>query len=225
MQKSTFNISTQKRILRTKQKLRGLRRRKSEIDKWIDNSLDIDLDHLTNRQVYYQKIYVYPWANLFCNKQPPTGYRNQIASGLLDIYFNWQTELEKLNQPYYLKIWLNYPRFMNSQVVAAIGDKIKHYNNIFSLADKSTSFPIDKFEMVTDNINKLTWTPFLDEELFFESEFDTIKENYANEDDYHNNQKIIKRVRENHDRKEVIKNGEDTDILYFKTQGLVWINA
>lgn len=211
--------------MRAKQKLRGLRRRKSEIEKWIDSSLDIDLDRLTDRQVYYQKIYVYPWANLFCNKQPPTGYRNQITSGLIDIYFSWRTELEKLNQPYYLKVWLNYPRFMTSQVVAAIGDKIEYYNNIFPSADKSIQFPFDKFVTAKDKINKLNWTPFLDEDPFFESEFETPKEKYASEEDYLYDQRLIKQIRENHDRKEVIKNGEDTDILYCKTRGLTWVGA
>jgi hypothetical protein len=207
--------------LRTK-KLRGLRRRKSEIDKWTQNSLAIDLDSLNDRLVYYQKIYVYPWANLFCDKQPPTGYRNQITSGLIDIYSNWRTELDKLNQPYYLKIWLCYPRFMNSQVVAAVGDKINYYNTLFPPSDKSTQFPINQFLATKDKISKLTWTPFLDEDTYFESEYDTPKERYATEADYLYDQRLMKRIRENHDRKEIIKTETTNDICYCKTRGLVW---
>jgi hypothetical protein len=204
--------------LRTKQKLRGLHRRKSEIDKWIKSSLDLDLGTLINRQVYYKKIWVYPWSNLFCDKQPPTDYRNQITSGLIDIFINWQTELEKLNQPYYLKIWLNYPRFKNSQVVVAIGDKIDYYNNIFLPTDKSISFPHDKFASNKERISKLSWQPFLDEETYCESDFDSSKEEYENEGNYHYDQRLIKRFRENHDRKEITTD----DICYFKTRGLVW---
>jgi hypothetical protein len=211
--------------LRAKQKIRGLRKRKSQIEKWITNSLEIDIDNLINRQVYYEKIYIYPWAHPYCDKQPPTGYRNQITAGLVDIYFIWLTELKKLNQPYYLKIWLYYPRFMNSQVVAAIGDKIEYYDNIFPSVDKSISFPIDKFSMINDKINKLAWTPFLDEEPYFESEFDKEIESYSSQESYLFHQKLIKQVRINHDRKVEIKNSDGTDILYSKTEGLVWVNT
>ena len=114
---------------------------------------------------------------------------------------------------------------MNSQVVAAIGDNIEYYNNIFSSADNSTKFPVEEFVTVIDKIPQLNWTPFLDDDPFFESQFDSPKENYTSEDAYLNDQKLIKHLRENYDRREVVQNDEGTDILYCKTRGLVWLNT
>ena len=205
--------------------IRGLRRRKSNVDKWIQSSLTFDLERLKDRQVYYQKIYVYPWSNLFCSQQPPTGYRNQITSGLIDIYLKWRLELEKLGQPYYLKIWLNDPRFMDSQVVAAIGDKIEYYSNLFQPADMKVKFPSDKFIEAKDKLGALTWTPFLDEDTYFESEFSSGKENYETIDDYNFDQRLIASVRKNHDRQFKVKTGDTEDVCYCKTRGLVWCSS
>ena len=205
--------------------IRGLRRRKSNIDKWIQSSLTFDVERLKDRQVYYQKIYVYPWANLFCSKQPPTGYRNQITSGLIDIYLKWRLELEKLGQPYYLKIWLNDPRFMDSQVVAAIGEKIEYYSKLFQPADTKINFPYNKFVESENKLRTLTWTPFLDEDSYFESEFSYGKEIYKTDNDYNFDQRLIARVRGNHDRQSIIKTGDVEDICYCKTRGLVWCSS
>jgi len=152
--------------MREKQKIRGLRKREEEIDQWINNSLPLNPEHLKKYKYDNAKIYVYPWANLFCSEQPPSGYRNQITLGLIDIYMNWRTELEKLGEPYYLKIWLNYPRFMQSRVVAGIGERIQWYNNVFPPVEDDIAFPISSFTKAEEKISKLNWTPFLDEILF-----------------------------------------------------------
>ena len=200
--------------MREKQKIRGLRKRRAEIERWISNSLSLDLDRIKKYQYEYTKIYVYPWSNLFCNEQPPSDYRNQITSGLIDIYMNWRTELEKLDEPYYLKIWLSYPRFMKSQVVAGIGERIQWYNNVFPPVEEDFAFPISSFTKAEEKISKLNWTPFLDEDTFFESDVE-----------YTESQKFINRIREKHDKKIIIDGEDGEDICYTKTRGIVWCGS
>ena len=206
--------------MKDKGKLRGLRRRGREIERWRKNALQIDMDRLMYNQYNHQKIYVYPWSNLFCYKQPLKHYRSQITEGLIDIFLNWKTELEKLEQPYYLKIWLYYPHFMQSQVVAAIGSKIEHYDTLFPLAGKSVSFPIDRFAVIRDKLHSIKWQTYLEEEIVFDSDIGD-RDSYSSEKDYNQHQNFLKSIRESPDRTNTFKSSHGEDIYYCKTIGTI----
>lgn len=147
-------------------KLRGLRRRQKNIDSWIKHSLQLDIDRLKVHQRDYCKIWVYPWSKLFIRKTPPKDYRNKILNGLLDIYDSWKTQLDALNQPYYLKIWLFEPRFINSQVVCSIGDCLDFYKNTFRKSNTNDSFPLQKFEAINDRLSNYTWAQRFDDDIY-----------------------------------------------------------
>ncbi|MFZ4799724.1 MAG: hypothetical protein ACOYMA_19685 [Bacteroidia bacterium] len=204
--------------IREKQKIRGLRRRKVEFDKLIKSSLFLDLEYLNIHKYNYQKMYVFPWSNYSSNLKLPKGFRNQIAIGLIEIFNSWKKELDKMNKPYYLKIWLYYPRIINSQVVCAIGDRIEHYNNLFPIAENNSIFPIKHFQFAKHKIEKLEWKPFFDEETFYESLYH--KELYSNIEEYNTDQKELDKIRNNHDRKFVYEN----DTCYCINKGIIWCN-
>ena len=125
-------------------KIRGHKRIWKDIENWRLDNLDIDLaDYLLNcRNRCYSKIRVHPWSGLSLTKsitpQPNRKTKLKMIEGLLDIYENWKEQLDKLGQPYYLKIWFFEPRFSKSQVVCAIGDNIDFYENTFFKPDRKS---------------------------------------------------------------------------------------
>lgn len=206
-------------------KIRGLSRRRSGIEEWIQSSKMLDIHHLNEYKYDRQKIWVDPWANLFITKQPPNDYRNQITSGLIEIYFSWKKELEKLNEPYYLKIWLYQPRFMMSQVVAGIEERIGYYQNCFHHDEDTPEFPITNFAKAKSRIDLFNWTAFLDEDTVAESEYDGPIESYHSKEDYWYCQRMMRSWRKKHDNKYLASSEGNEDIYYSRTQGLVWCSS
>ena len=107
-------------------KIRGLKRKVEGIQKWIEEYLELDIEELSKHKYHYSKVYVQPWDNLTLTNseipEPKGKAKQEIINGLAKIYDSWKKELDKLNQPYYLKIWLNEPRLSKSQVVCALGE-------------------------------------------------------------------------------------------------------
>ncbi|MBE0640389.1 MAG: hypothetical protein IH599_00025, partial [Bacteroidales bacterium] len=134
-----------------KKKIRGHKRRWKEIENWRLDNLDLNLtDYLLNeRDRYYAKIRVHPWSGLSLTNsmtpEPTRKTKQKILKGLLDIYEDWKNQLDKLGQPYYLKIWLFEPRFSQSQVVCAIGNNVDFYENTFFKPEKNKVLNADNY--------------------------------------------------------------------------------
>src|SRR4051794_26854525 len=111
-------------------KIRGNRRLQKQIPKWVTDALTINKDFLSKNKYWYEKVIVHPWCDISIIKseipEPKSVTRNLIISALEEIYDNWKIQLDKLNEPYYLKIWLYEPRVSKSQVVCAIGERIEY---------------------------------------------------------------------------------------------------
>ena len=107
--------------------------------------MQIDVDRLRTWPYNYTKIRVSPWSRLsLINSEfaePKSKTRHELLKGLEKIYCAWRSELEKLGEPYYLKIWVFEPRFSESQVVCAIGDKINWYENLLWEIRSSSTIP------------------------------------------------------------------------------------
>src|SRR5690606_9522052 len=119
------------------QKIRGHNRRQKQIKNWVEETKHLNIDELFEWRREYAEILIHPWSSgssLIDSIFPePYGKTKSIMlKGLLEIYESWKIELEKLNKPYYLKIWLCEPRFSRSQIVCAIDDKIDYYENLFN---------------------------------------------------------------------------------------------
>lgn len=157
-------------------KIRGHNRRHKQLDNWRLDNLSLDLtDYLLNeRDRYYAKIRVHPWSGLSLTNSltpQPTGKTKQkMLNGLLDIYEDWKKQLDKLGQPYYLKVWLFEPRFSQSQVVCAIGNNVDFYENTFYKPDTNKTIQLDNYGSLKTKLSKLNWEYRLDEDHYDNTE-------------------------------------------------------
>ena len=117
-------------------KIRGHKRRWGQIDNWITRESVLDVEYLKQNLYWYSDIAVHPWCDISLTRsqfpEPKGQTKKRILQGLENVYDNWKMELEKLSQPYYLKVWIYEPRFSKSQVVCAIDERIEHYKNVFN---------------------------------------------------------------------------------------------
>jgi hypothetical protein len=166
----------------------------------IGNStiLSIDLkDYLLNGVTdIILKIRVHPWSGISITRseipQPTGKTKRKILSGLVDIYNNWKEQLNKLGQPYYLKIWLFEPRFSHSQVVCAIGDSIGFYKNSFFKPDNEKELVLQNYGPSL-GLNKLTWDYHLDEDHYDNCEIGEPGQ-YASRQDFEETERWFNRI-------------------------------
>lgn len=155
----------------------------------------------------------------------PTGKTKQkILNGLLDIYEDWKTKLDKLGQPYYLKVWLFEPRFSQSQIVCAIGDNVDFYENTFYKPDTNKNI-LDNYGSLKTRISKLNWDYRLDEDDYYNTEVGE-PEIYASRQDWEDKKKwfdkLLKKPHRTYKFKEPI--GETTESYSFK-RGDIWLGG
>ncbi|MEQ9167267.1 MAG: hypothetical protein RLO12_13500 [Fulvivirga sp.] len=210
-------------------KIRGHKRRWSDIDQWVENQKNLDLDYLKKYKRDYSKIRVHPWSGIsLTNSQTPEPNgqtKTKILSGLIEIYDSWKKELDKLDESYYLKIWLFEPRFANSQVVCAIGDYLDFYENTFYKPDDWKKLNPENYGPLKNEIESFNWEFRLDEDHFDNSEPGDPKL-YATLADYEEEkrwfEKMMKKPHRTTEFKEPI--GEATESYSFK-KGIVWLGG
>jgi len=212
-------------------KIRGHKRRQKQIDNWRLDNLSLDLtDYLLNqRDRYYAKIRVHPWSGLSLTNSvtpEPTGKTKQkILNGLLDIYEDWKKQLDKLGQPYYLKVWLFEPRFSQSQVVCAMGDNIDFYENTFYKPHTNKTIQLDNYGSLKTKLSKLNWDYRLDEDHYDNTEVGE-PEIYASRQDYEETKtwfdKLLKKPHRTNKFNEPI--GDTTESYSFK-RGEIWLGG
>ncbi|WP_051211192.1 hypothetical protein [Runella zeae] len=214
-----------------KKKIRGHNRRQKQIDKWRLDNLSLDLtDYLLNqRDRYYAKITVHPWSGLSLTNSitpEPTGKTKQkILNGLLDIYDDWKEQLDKLRQPYYLKVWLFEPYFSQSQVVCAIGDNVDFYKSTFYKPDTNKTIQLHNYGSLKTKLSKLNWDYCLDEDHYDNAEVGK-PETYASRQDYEETKMwfdiLLKKPHRTHKFKEPM--GDTTKSYSFK-RGNIWLGG
>ena len=208
-------------------KIRGYKRRLNDIDRWVVTHKNLDLNYLKANQRYYAKIRVHPWSGIsLTNSQipePKGQTKIKILSGLIEIYDFWKSELDKLGENYYLKIWLFEPRFASSQVVCAIGDYLDFYEKTFYKPDEPKKLDTNKYGRLKDEIENFNWEYRLDEDHFDNSEPGN-PELYATLRDYEEDkrwfEKMLKKPHRTTKFKEPI--GAATESYSFK-KGDVWL--
>lgn len=179
------------------QKIRGHKRRQKAIEQWRSESLDLRLDLVEKYNYDHVDIIVHPWCDISLIRSAfpePKGRTKQLMlKGLLDIYDSWKKQLDAIAQPYYLKIWLFAPRFSQSQVVCAIGDRIDYYNNLFFNPGNSKQFGSANFGSLQNRLDALKWEYRLDEDHI---ENDCVGESaqYLTEKDFLETQKWFNRT-------------------------------
>lgn len=205
-------------------KIRGHKKRQKKIQKWIENESNLNINLLEKYKYWHSDIYVHPWCDVsIVNSEfpePKSKTRNDLILGLEKIYDSWKIELEKLNKPYYLKIWLYEPRISKSQVVCAVDEKIEYYSNIF--------FKINHKPNVSDFCNKLSsklkWELFEDTQTWSEKDLLEPVEFYRFEEDYNFSIKLLNKLKKGNYRTEKIESGGNNDTLYFVPKGKIWVS-
>ncbi len=204
-------------------KIRGHKRRQVQIPKWIKHDTLIDFDHLVRNGYWYAKILVYPWCNISITNskipEPKSKTRDQLMHGLEKIYDAWKIQLEKLNEPYYLKIWLYEPNFSRSQVVCGIRERIERYEDLFE--------PIDIPRRASDFYNKLSpdfkWESFEEAEIWGENHLLDGPDEGSKY--YKEGLAFISQLKKAGFRTLKIETEEGEDILYIKRRGTVWVGG
>ena len=148
-------------------KIRGQRRRWKDINNWVELHKALDLDYLESSHRDYAKINVHPWSGISMLKSEfpiASGEtRRRMIKGLFEIYKSWKLELDKLDEPYYLKIWFYDPHFSNSQVVCAKGNFLNFYESTFSKADIKKEISPNDFGSLMLEASQFDWEYRLDE--------------------------------------------------------------
>ena len=160
-----------------KTKVRGMKRKIRLIENWKKQNLDLDVEFLLENQRDYKKLWISPFYDLHMISEfecghinPPNWYNRLLLEAMIEVYKSWDKKLKELNQPYYLKIWLYDPRFIESQIVVAIGDFINFYDTTFTTDDSINIFPEDKYRLKNHNVSEFEWELNKDELVLFESE-------------------------------------------------------
>ena len=212
-----------------KKKIRGHKRRWKDVENWRLDSLDINLtDYLMNESDrFYSKIWVHPWSGLsFTNSvtpEPKGKTKQKMLSGLLDIYEDWKNQLDKLGQPYYLKVWLFEPRFSKSQVVCAIGENMDFYKNTFFKPEKTCKLNTDNYGQLKNRLENFTWDYRYDEDHYDNTQIGE-PEDYASRQDYEDMEKWFKKLLNKPHRTYTFKEPivEMTESYSFK-RGDIWL--
>ncbi|MES2425956.1 MAG: hypothetical protein V4560_03245 [Bacteroidota bacterium] len=198
------------------EKIRGHKRRQRDIEKWRLENLEIRWDLIERYNYHNTKIIIHPWCDLSIidSKIPePKGKTKQlILSGLIDIYNSWKEQLNKLDQPFYLKIWLYEPNFSKSQVVCGVGERIARYENIFFKPVQSKQLQASYQLDIREKLNQLTWVYSFDE-----YNFDTDDINESGEDKAWF-EKVLKKPHR-------ITNIDDSIDLFSIKRGDLWIGG
>jgi hypothetical protein len=209
--------------VRTK-KIRGLKRRQKNIDSWFGANFHIDLQLLGESGYYYCKSKVNPWSNLYYDASYPSDYRKQLFSRLLDIYDNWKSELESGFQDYYLAIWIFDNRFIDSQVVAGIGERISYYEKIWLGHETEVPFPNKFLNNEQDRIKLFNWESAADMDFMYEREYvNTGIEDYYSAEDYFADQRYYRKLIESNKPFRLIGDNGEKEKVFTLKRGNVWI--
>lgn len=174
------------------------RRYQNRFIKELDNTLKIDAAFnlnqlLTKKFNFFQFHDQYGYeGNNFSTKGL---IRKKIIQLLFEIHDEWKIELDKLNKPYYLAIWLCEPRLLLSEVVCGIDERMDKYeNHFFTNSNKSNPIKTDKYGKLNIRFEEFSWERKVAFEVYTNTDYGWPKEHYQNESDYYKNRKFFKRV-------------------------------
>ena len=99
-------------------------------------------------------------------EQAPMWVRRRYLAVLFDLYDEWYKYLkqreERTGEPFDLMLWLFHPRFHQTQLVAATGERIDHYRKLFPGAPSVADEPPEIYAGDHYDLKALDWTPGFD---------------------------------------------------------------
>lgn len=203
-------------------KIRGHNRIRKHIEYWVHHNQKLDLEYLEENQRDYVKVWVPPYRNIsVLNSEfsPPRGKtRQKIIDGIFTIYHSWKEQLEKLHQPYYLKIWYFPDDVSKNQVVCAIGDFLNFYETTFHKPKESKRFP--------ENVRGLKWE-YRHQEYHVTEDDKEDPEVFSTQRDYIDHIKWVERIMK-HPKTRITELSDEDDskkIYYSKKEYDVWLGG
>ncbi|MGG3885056.1 hypothetical protein [Brevibacillus panacihumi] len=198
-----------------KKKIRGWKRKIKQIEQWKLRFLNLDIEQLNFNQRDYVKLWITPFYKLV-RRNPPLWFSRMLLEAMIEVYHSWYRILSQLNEPFYLKIWLYHPNFINSQIVVAIRDCLNYYDEVFDKSNEEKKFPCEVFGK-KELLMQFSWELYIDSKEYWFSEF---------QEDL---QLGLKTVRQVEALKRKAYKSETVDLTYGKDQlyrikvGDVWI--
>lgn len=209
-------------------KLRGHKRISKQISKWAEGSCNTDMQQYLRviRDRSYVKIAIHPYNGLRMNraqiKQPHGTNRQLMLAGLIAVYDNWKKQLDAMNQPYYLQIWLYEPHFVKSQVVCATGESLHYYADIFPPADTGRRFMYEQYGKLAEQLRAFQWQEKVHEDVLFDNEIGE-PEDYASLTDYRSMKSSFEAKLKKTHRTTLLSEGLAAREAYSFTCGRVWV--
>lgn len=146
--------------------------------------------------------------------------RKRIVKLLVEIHDNWKVELEKLNQPYYLAIWLCEPKIIRSDVVCAIGERIEMYeSNWFDVSDNEMPIRAEFYGKLEHQMLRFDWKRNNAYDTYDSIEFERPKEWYRKESHFYKEQRFYKKLIRRNTRAKETQFGK----TYYHKIGDIWV--
>ncbi len=146
--------------------------------------------------------------------------RKRIVQLLFEIHDKWKVELEKLNTPYYLAIWLCEPQIIRSEVVCALGERIEMYSdNWFDNSEKNPSIIKEAYGKSQDQFDRFQWERKNLYDIHEYIDYSRPKEKYKDQKQFYTNLRYYKRIKENATKIIDEKYGK----TYYERVGDIWV--
>jgi hypothetical protein len=206
-------------FLSTKKKIRGWKRRLRKIESWKQRVINLDMDHLTNYQRDYAKLWIHPFYTI-PRRNPPVWYNRILLKTMLEVYQSWHEYLSKLNEKFYLKLWIYDPHFINSQIVAAYEECLHYYDQTFDVPNQEKQFPYHKYTYLSEKLEMFDWQLHIDSDIYTESDLiDNIQRGWTSESEF-------KAIKGKAYKVQTIRlSDRDTDKTYSVKVGDVWVGS
>lgn len=144
--------------------------------------------------------------------------RKRIVQLLFEIHDSWKVELEKLNTPYYLAIWLCEPQIIRSEVVCAIDERIEMYStNWFDPSEKAPFILSESYGKNRDQLNRFNWERKNSYDTHEATDF--VQSNYKNQKQFHSDQRAFNRIKKISTKVMDTAYGE----TYYERIGDIWV--
>jgi len=125
------------------------------------NHQEINMRRLKYYEYCTYELHISPFSNL-TPRNPPGWYFREFMESMIRVSESWKKELEKVDQDFYLAIWLFTPRHFKSQLVAAVGARATYYRSLFTEKNGESPFP----ESIQKWKNEFSWKPHWDYEPY-----------------------------------------------------------
>jgi hypothetical protein len=140
-----------------RKKVRGWKRRIRDVDRWAAHQCARDLAARVEAGGYaYAKLWIDPWYRL-TQRIPPLWLRQRMVEALVRVHDAWTARLAASGEPVVSRLWIANPAFLESQVLAGVGDGAEWLRRSAPTAPQRP-FPSEWFARVPAAVREFEWT-------------------------------------------------------------------